>query len=172
MRRTLLLIAALGLAAPASSAVRSASPQGFALESKVVVAATPEASYAMLAKPADWWNPQHSYSGDSANLQLDARAGGCFCERLPKTAGGVEHMRVVLAWPVRLLRLQGGLGPLQAEGVTGSLTWTLKAVPGGTEITQTYIVGGYVGGGAEKLAPLVDQVMAEQLGRLQARLAR
>ncbi len=45
-------------------------------------------------------------------------------------------------------------------------------MPGGTEIVQTYVVGGYIRGGAEKMAPLVDMVMGQQLAGLQRRLAR
>jgi hypothetical protein len=71
-----------------------------------------------------------------------------------------------------MLRLQGALGPLQAEAVAGTFSWSLKAVPGGTEITQTYAVAGSIRGGAEKLAPLVDQVLAAQLARFQKSLAR
>ena len=40
-----------------------------------------------------WWNPEHSYSGVAANFSIDARAGGCFCERLKD--GSVAHMTVV-----------------------------------------------------------------------------
>jgi hypothetical protein len=75
-------------------------------------------------------------------------------------------MRVVQARPGKLLRLQGGLGPLQGEAVIGTLTFSLKAVPGGTEITQNYIVGGFIRHGADKLAGPVDQVLAEQLSGL------
>jgi hypothetical protein len=84
--------------------------------------------------------------------------------------GTIEHMRVVYAQPGQMLRLQGGLGPLQSQAASGTLTWQLKPVADRTEITQTYVVGGYIPMGAEKLAPLVDKVLAEQLQRLQAKL--
>jgi hypothetical protein len=64
-------------------------------------------------------------------------------------------MRVVYAQPGETLQLHGAHGPLQAE-----------AAAGGTEITQSYIVGGFIRGGADKLAPLVDKVLAEQLDGL------
>ena len=105
-------------------------------------------------------------------MTLDARPGGCFCEAIPKGAGAIEHMRVVYVQPGATLRLQGGLGPLQAEAATGTLTWTLKAVPGGTEISQNYVAGGYIRGGADKMAPLVDQVLSQQLGYLAKYIAR
>jgi hypothetical protein len=165
MRRHLIAaLLALGSAAPAAAEVKSSSPAGFAVESKVVVPAAPAEAYAMLGNIGKWWSPAHSYSGDAKNLSLKAEVGACFCEALAN--GRVEHMRVVYAQRGTMLRLQGALGPLQAEGVAGSLTWTLKAVPDGTEITQSYVVGGYIRMGAEKLAPLVDGVMTEQLARL------
>jgi hypothetical protein len=48
----------------------------------------------------------------------------------------------------------------------GTLTFMLKPVPGGTEITQSYIVGGYIRPGAERLASPVDKVLAQQLDGL------
>jgi hypothetical protein len=101
---------------------------------------------------------------------LALQAGGCFCEMLPQEGGSIEHMRVVYARPGAALRLQGGLGPLQAEAVTGTLSWTFKAVEGETEIVQNYAVAGHVRTGMEKLAVPVDRVMAEQLARLRDRL--
>lgn len=50
--------------------------------------------------------------------------------------------------------------------MTGTLTWELKAVPGGTEVKQSYVVGGYVRGGAAAFAAPVDQVLGEQLAGL------
>jgi hypothetical protein len=65
------------------------------------------------------------------------------------------------------LRLDGALGPLQQSGVTGALTWTVKAAEGGgSTITQEYSVGGYLQGGFYEMAPLVDWVMATQVSRL------
>lgn len=170
MRKLLAAILA-GAAAPAGAEVKSATTAGFEVEARALVSVAPAEAYAMLGRIGEWWNGDHTYSGKSANLSLKPRAGGCFCERIPPN-GTIEHMRVVYAQPATILRLQGGLGPLQGEAVAGTLTWTLKAVPGGTQIVQTYVVGGYVRGGADKLAPIVDKVMAEQLAGLQRRLAR
>ena len=52
---------------------------------------------------------------DAKNLSIDARPGGCFCEKLPN-GGGVEHARVVYVAPREVLRLSGALGPLQGVG--------------------------------------------------------
>jgi len=163
--RIAMLAFVAGLAAPATAKVVSAVPNGFELVESVNVASTPAQAYAALAQVGRWWNGEHSYSGDAANMRLEPRPGGCLCERM-KDDGEIEHMRVVYAQPNRILRLQGGLGPLQEEGAVGSFTWSIKPVAGGAELTQRYVVGGYVRGGMEKLAPLVDRVLAEQLTRL------
>ncbi len=169
MRRIAPAIVLLMAASPVAAEVKSSSPAGFEVQSKVTVAASPARAYAALARIDDWWNPEHTYSGKAANLSLDPRAGGCFCEKLDG-GGTIEHLRVVYAQPGQILRLQGGLGPLQAQAATGTLTWALKPVSNGVEIRQTYAVGGYIPGGADKLAPIVDKVLAEQLRRLQQKL--
>ncbi|WP_374597012.1 SRPBCC domain-containing protein [Sphingosinicella sp.] len=153
-------------AAPAAADVK-VSETGFVVENKAVASAAPDAVWAALVTPARYWNPDHSYSGKAENFTLDAKAGGCFCEALPN-GGSVEHMRVVFVMPGSALRLVGGLGPLQSEGVAATLTWALKSVPTGTEITQTYVVGGHMRFDVPATAPLVGQVLNEQLTRLAA----
>lgn len=161
----------LVMAGPAAAEVRSAASGGFETVNVEIIGATPEQVYAMLGTPARWWSRDHTYSGDSANLSLELRAGACFCEAIPAERATIEHGRVVFAQPGKTLRVAGALGPLQQEGVSGSLTWSLRSVPGGTEVTQIYVVGGYVRGGADRLAPIVDRVLGEQLKGLQSAFA-
>jgi uncharacterized protein YndB with AHSA1/START domain len=168
-KRWVAAAAALQFSSPVAAEVKSSSAAGFEVQTKVTVAASAADAYVALSNVGGWWNPEHTYSGKGENLSLEPRAGGCFCEKLDG-GGTVEHMRVVYAQPGQVLRLQGGLGPLQAQAVAGTLTWTLKPAMNGTEVSQSYIVGGYIPGGAEKLAPLVDKVLAEQLQRLQRKL--
>jgi uncharacterized protein YndB with AHSA1/START domain len=170
MRRAALLAAALA-ASPAAAEVKSAGPGGFELSWTVIVKASPTAAWALLVRPAEWWNAEHSWSGRAANLSLEPQAGGCFCEAVPP-GGSVEHGRVLAARPGAALVLEAPLGPLQSLAVSARLSWTLKATPGGTEIAQVYAVGGYMPMGGDKLAPLVDQVLADQLARLKARIER
>ena len=159
------------IAAPATAEVKSASASHFDLESRVTVAASPAQAYEALGWIGSWWNPAHTYSGDSENLRIELRGGGCFCETLP-SGGTVEHMRVIQALPGSAVRLSGGLGPLQSEALAGTLSWTLRAVDGGTEITTVYLVSGHARGSLTQLAPLVDAVLREQMERLRAQLAR
>lgn len=164
----LLAMAALLAGGTASAEVKSVTDHGFALSRTVVVKQSPEAVYAALGRPEKWWSSRHSWSGNAANMRLPLLVGGCFCERLPANKGMVEHGRVIFASPGKQLRLSAALGPLQSEAVSGSLTWSLKPVDGGTEITKTYVVGGYMQAGAKTWGPLVDSVANEQLERLKA----
>jgi hypothetical protein len=169
---------ALGLTAlgGAHASVVQVAAGGFTVRNVVTVQASAHDAFeALVNDVGKWWNPAHTYSQDSGNLSIDARPGGCFCERLP-AGGGVLHMLVVNVQPVRLLRLTGALGPLQNSGASGALTWEFEAVPRGTQITLTYSVGGLVpqsglqplASGNEGLARTVDGVLADQLKRLAA----
>ena len=130
----------------------------------MTIAASPDSVYRSLIHPEKWWNPAHSYSRDAENLSLDARAGGCFCEKLPN--GSVEHMRVVYLAANQALRMSGALGPLQASGVSGAMTWRLSPAANGTKLELTYSVGGFMAGGFESIAPAVESVLREQAERL------
>lgn len=95
---------------------------------------------------------------------LDLQAGGCFCERWGEAS--VEHGRVVFALPGELLRLRAALGPLQDMGLVGVLTFTMKPSGGGTALVGAYRISGDSLHGLDKLAPVVDGVIAEQVTRL------
>ena len=162
----LLAWAGAAMAAPAHSAVTATSEIGFATQSSVEIAAEAGEVYALLAAPGRWWNDSHTYSGDSANMTLDPRAGGCFCETMPDPSGksgSVEHGRVIYAVPGKQLRLSAALGPLQSEGVVGTLDFTIESKGKGVQVIMTYIVGGYLRSGPAAMAPIVDQVLNEQL---------
>ncbi len=161
-------LAALAVAGAAQADVTSAGANSLAIRQVLRIAAPPAEVYAALITPGRWWDSAHSWSGDAANMTLDPTPGGCFCETLPASGGATEHGRVIHAAPGRLLRLNAALGPFQAMAVAGVLSWELKPVDGGTELSQYYTVGGFVPGGAEAIAPAVDGVMSGQIGRLKA----
>jgi uncharacterized protein YndB with AHSA1/START domain len=167
------------LAAPASAEVVASSEAGFVTKHVVDVPASPAEVWKALTAPSGWWASEHTYSGDAANLYIDAQATGCFCELLPLPAdapegtrrGSIEHMHIIYAEPGRVLRLSGGLGPLQSEAVTGTLTITLKALPaGGTRIQWFYVVGGYARFKFPEIAVTVEKVLGEQAKRLAVKL--
>jgi len=179
MRYSLTCILA-GLAAaaatPAAAEVVASSEAGFVSHNEAVVPASPAEVWAAMLKPAGWWDPAHTYSGNAANLTIAPTAGGCFCEVVPDAHGGppgqVEHMRVIYLAPNSTLRMSGGLGPLQSEAVTAVLTMALEPSGGGTKLSWDFVVGGYLRAPIATLAPVVDQVIGEQLTRLAASLAR
>ena len=166
MNNRLALVLALaisGIAARHASAA-DVAPAGFLVRYELAVGAPPVKVYASLINVGSWWSEKHTYSGDSRNLSIDARAGGCFCEKLP--TGSVEHMRVVFLKANEVLRMTGALGPLQASGVSGAMTWRLSPAGNGTKLELTYSVGGFMPGGFESIAPAVESVLREQAERL------
>ena len=161
----LLMWAVGGPSTVAHGAVVDASPAGFTVENSETVPVTADAAWqALVADVGRWWPADHTWWGDASKLSIDARAGGCFCEiDGPRQAW---HMSVHFVDPGKLLRMTGGLGPLQGLGLHGALEWRLAAVEGGTRITLHYRVGGYSPDDLSKFAPVVDQVQAQQLGGL------
>jgi hypothetical protein len=173
------LAGVLAGAVPARADVTAQTTLGFVSRNVVVVSGTPAAVWKRLLTPSAWWSSDHTFSGSAANMTLDPVAGGCFCEKLPsedaapvkpgtvlRPRGGVEHMRVVYVDHAKALRMIGALGPLQSEAVSATLTVTLKTVDGGTRVIFEYVVGGYMRYPADKIAPAVDTVLANQLASL------
>lgn len=180
MPRFLPALALLTFAAPVGAEVTAVSEAGLVIRQEVETPAKQVDAWRALIAPGKWWSSQHTYSGDAANLYIDAQASGCFCEKLPKPAnapegqrmGSVEHMHVVYADPPQgVLRMKGGLGPLQSESVTGTLTIVVKPTPNGSRIVWEYVVGGYSRIKFEDLAPAIDKVLGEQLAGLAGHLA-
>jgi hypothetical protein len=157
--------AALLFVQSVSAEVLGVGANGFEVRQTVHVAAASDKAYAALVQPARWWNSDHTFSGNAANLVLDAHAGGCWCETLPD-GGSVEHLRVVYVAPGKTLRLRGALGPFQGLGVDGAMTWTVKSGASGTDISVSYTLGGYAKDGFDALSKAADRVLSEQIERL------
>lgn len=157
--------AALACATPARAEIVSAGPSGFNLRHVAEVPNPAPVVWAALADIGKWWDPQHTYSGDSRNLTLEPFVRGCLCEKLSLYAG-VEHATVIYALPAKTLRLSGAFGPLQEFGVAGVMTWNIEPAGGGSRITLTYNVGGFADRPLADWAPLVDEVIGGQLKRL------
>ncbi len=153
------------LAVPA--AVTQSSPDGAIIEHHFTIAAAPADAWSALVHPELWWPSDHTWSGDHANLRLEAQAGGCFCENWGESSA--EHGRVVMSLPSQLLRIRGALGPLQDMAVTGVLTIQLKATDSGdTDATVTYRLSGDASHKLDTFVPVVDKVIGQQFGAFAA----
>jgi len=173
-----LAAASVAISAPLAAEVVETNATGFVTRDTARVAATPLETWLALIKPGDWWNDNHSWSGDASNMTLVPQAGGCFCEAIPgddadggfAMDGSSTHMTVIQAFPLRVLRMRGGLGPLQGEPATGILTITLKEIEGGTRVLWEYNVGGPMRFDISEISGAVDGVMSQQLQGLQTHL--
>ena len=156
------------LATPVRGEVIESTAAGFSVRNVASINAAPAKVYATLTdKVGGWWDPAHTFSHDARNLSVDAKPGGCFCERLPD-GGGVQHMSVVYAAPGKLLRLTGAIGPLQEAALAGTMTWNLPQAGDGTRVELIYTVGGFRAGGFRDMPTVVDGVLRGQLARLKA----
>lgn len=176
-----LAAAMLAYSSSAVGEVVETSPDHFVTRDSATVKAAPKAAWLALIDPATWWDKAHTWSGAPANLTLAPQAGGCFCERLPEKdtvaevglVGSAQHMTIMMAEPMKVLRMRGALGPLQSEPVDGVLTVTLQAAAGGgTKLVWEYVVGGHMRYPVGKISASVDEVMSLQLGHLADRLGR
>jgi len=167
--RWLLPVALLLVVAGAARAeVVASSAGGFSLRHEATVPLRPAELFELLTGGvSSWWEGSHSFSADASNLYFDLEPGGCFCERLP-SGGWVRHLEVVFLDPPRRLALRGGLGPLQAIGASGTLSWQLEASEEGTRLTLDYVVSGFQPDGLAVWAAPVDGVLGLQFGRLVA----
>ena len=157
------VLAAMVPALPAHADVKSAAADGMILQFKGEVALSRDDAWSRLLNPSAWWNGGHTYSGDSKNLSIDAVAGGCWCELWE--GGEVEHGRVVYLKRNEAIRYNAPLGPLQGLGVNAVVTFTLAdgSAAGRTAVTVDMVVVGSSLSGLDKLAPLVNQVLGEQV---------
>lgn len=151
---------------PAAAKVLDVSRNGFTLENSVTVPVDAATAWkALVDEVGRWWPADHTWTGKAGNLSIEPRAGGCFCE----IDGGHQalHMSIAHVQPEKLLRMLGGLGPLQGMGLSGTMEWRFAAADGGgTTITLWYRAGGYTPDDISGFVPVIDRVQAQQLGGL------
>ena len=162
--RSLVLGLLLLTATPASAEVLSAGPNGFEVQETANLVAPQATAYAAFGQIGKWWNKEHTYSGDSARMSLQLRAGGCLCEPLDD-GGGIEHMRMTYLKPGEQIVLTGSLGPLLYLATAGVMDVRFQRIAGGTKVTMNYRAAGFAKSDGDKMAHLVDQVLSEQMKR-------
>ena len=163
---------ALALSSPAAAEIVSADAHGFEVSNGVNLVIPVNQAYAAFSRLGAWWSDEHTYSGKAANIQLMLRPGGCFCEAIPEGGGGVEHMRVSVVQPNERIVMSGALGPVLYEAATGVMDVKFERIAGGAKVTMSYRAAGFAKGNADKMAPIVDQVLAEQLKRYRVYAAK
>ncbi|MEM6468774.1 MAG: ATPase, partial [Planctomycetota bacterium] len=119
---------------------------------------------------SSWYDARHSYSMKAENLTLDLEKH-CMLEKLPD-GGFVRHMEIVFHQPGKLIRLTGGLGPLQGMGVQGAMTVSFLPSPSGSKVTLGYVVTGASFSNLDKIAEPVHQVLSGQMDRFASHCER
>lgn len=150
----------------ASAEVADSSTDGFTVKTSIIIQASPAEVYRRLVhNVGDWWNSEHTFSGDAHNLTMEEKPMGCFCEALADQ-GAARHMEVLRFAPGKTLVLSGALGPLQSLAAEATMTIQLSPGDTGTKLDVTYAVAGYLPAGLNNWAAPVDSVVTEQFTRL------
>jgi hypothetical protein len=136
----------------------------------VALKVSPTRAWTAFGEVGKWWADEHSFSGKASNMRLDLVPGGCWCETFP--GGGAQFMHVVFARPPKEIVLSGALGPMLYDVAPATMIVRFEPDGSGTKATMTYKASGFLKGDADKTAPLVDQVLGEQLNRLRAFLEK
>jgi hypothetical protein len=162
----LLLLCAASVSSPAD--VADSAANGFTIKIVESIHASPADVYNRLVhNVGDWWNSDHTLSGDAHNLSIDEKPMGCFCEKLAN-GGAVRQAEVIFYAPTKSLVLSGMFGPLQKFGAAGTLSFAITPTSDGSKLELTYAVGGYLPGGLNTWAAPVDSVLTEQATRLKS----
>ncbi|WP_300396518.1 hypothetical protein [Henriciella sp.] len=167
LRPALAVAAATVLAAPAGAEIIAASADHYTLRHEATSTRSPGEMWQRLIDPAAWWSPDHTFSGDAANLSLDPQAGGLWREDWAD--GSVSHGTVLSVMEGKMLRLDAPFGPLQGMGVT--VIWTITIEPdgeGGSTVIFDEVANGATASQLARIAPAVDGVKGEAIARLVA----
>lgn len=160
------LAGSLVVAASAQAEVIERSANRFVLRYQAPVDATVhDIQMGLVALPV-WWDSNHTYSGDAANLSLDLAPDGCWCERL---ADGTDfdHGRTVLADDEGAM-FAAPFGPLRGRTQRADLDMSWPLVDGYRQLTWDFVVEGENIGA---MADAVDGVMEAGYARFVSHLA-
>ena len=101
LRAEIRSFAAVIILAPMIShaAVLDSSASGFTVSTTLEIAAQPDAVYQRIVhNVGDWWNPQHTFSGNSHNLPINKKIGwwaapvdGVIREQFTRLKNYIEH---------------------------------------------------------------------------------
>jgi hypothetical protein len=161
------LVSMLMMITTANADVVKSTDDGFLVQHSVISKQDKATAFkAMTAGLGQWWNPEHSFSGDAGNMLVDSE---CFCERWQENL--VRHLDTTIWMDGSKVIMEGGLGPLKEVGLSGIMVWSLASNDnGGTTITWKYHVYGFTEMVLPEFAVVVDGVLKEQIYRLAGHL--
>lgn len=151
---------------PCAAEILSSAPDHYTLYHESLTELSPDEAWARLIEPASWWSPEHTYSGDAANLSLDLQAGGLWREDWQ--GGSVAHGGVLSVQRGTALRLDAPFGPLQGMAVNVVWTISISQTESGTLIIFDEVATGSRESGLDAIAPAIDLVKQEAIERLAA----
>lgn len=159
-----LFILLLLLCTSVQAKILSSSDTHFVLRHEATSTLSTTQIWQRLIKPASWWHPEHTYSGDSNNLSLDANAGGLWLESWE--SGSVKHGEVLYIKNGKMLRLDAPFGPLQELGAY--TIWTITIIPhgDGSKVQFDEVSSGPPSADLDEVAKAVDYVKGEAIKRL------
>lgn len=156
------------LAGFANAEIVESGAGGFTVRTTLQVKAAPDDVFRKFMHDiGDWWNSQHTFSGDAHNLRIEDRPGGCLCEKLPNN-GFTRHLELITLVPGKRVVFSGAMGPLQTLSATGTLQYVFTPSEGGTKLDVIYAVAGYLEKGMNSWAIPVDMMIGEQVTRLKS----
>ncbi len=157
----LIAVAATLAASPAGAEVISRSADGFVLRFAVGVEAAAGDVVSAVSELPQWWDPAHTYTGDSANLSLAFEEDGCWCEALAD--GTVFEHAVVTRITADRVIMKAALGPLHGKATRADLTFGSEPENRGRRVTVDFVVEG---ARIAAMADAVDTVMDQAFDRL------
>lgn len=144
--------------------VNASAADGFQIQIiRELSCSSDEAYRRLVGSVSQWWDSDHTYTGDSGNMAFDLDQY-CLLEKLP-SGGFVRHMEIVFHQPGNRLRISGGMGPLQELGVSGTMSFSFHTQEEQTQVSLTYHVCGSSLQQLDQLAPVVDRVLSLQMDR-------
>ena len=158
------VVAGMSLPTLTLSEVVSSSGTHFVLRHEATSTLPVDELWQRLIRPELWWHPNHTYSGNSENLSLNAEAGGIWLESW--RGGSVAHGTVLYVREGEVLRLNAPFGPLQGLGAYTIWTITISPDGNGSRIVFDEVANGPPSANLAELAGAVDSVKTEAIGRL------
>ena len=166
--KIIVLILILFTATASQAEVTEVSEQHFVISINTTIDVPSSKVYEQFIDIGEWWQDSHTWFGDATKMTIEAKAGGCFCERNGEQQA--LHMTISQINPGKSIHMTGGLGPLSSLAVNGYMTWTFEVTEDNTtSLKLNYRVTGFVNQKTEDWAKAVDGVLMQQVGNLEER---